>query len=196
MADLTFFFDPVCPWTWRASRWLTTVAEARGLAVEWRPLSLLVVNDGPDEEHGAQLESSHRALRLVEALGRAGRHADAAALYTALGELAHESGFAFDDDLVGRAVRTAELGADGAALDDENLDAGVRAATEEAVSSAGPGVGSPVIALSPGSPGAARGLHGPVLRAVPDKPDALALWDAIEPLFRLQDFVEVKRGRG
>ncbi len=48
MADVTFFFDPVCPWTWRASRWLTTVAEARNLDIEWRPLSLLVLNNGQD----------------------------------------------------------------------------------------------------------------------------------------------------
>jgi protein-disulfide isomerase-like protein with CxxC motif len=32
---VTFYFDPLCPWTWRASRWLTQVAEARGLDIEW-----------------------------------------------------------------------------------------------------------------------------------------------------------------
>ena len=191
MADVTFFFDPVCPWTWRASRWLTIVADTRGLAVEWRPCSLLVLNDGPDEEHGEELETSHRALRLVEALHRAGRQADIAGFYTAMGELAHEGGFAFDDDLVTQAVRGAGLAADGAALDDAGLDAGVRASTEEALAAAGPGVGSPVMTV----PGAARGLHGPVLKAVPDKPEALALWDAVEPLFAIADFFEIKRGR-
>ncbi len=191
MADVTFFFDPVCPWTWRASRWLTTVAEARGLEVDWRPCSLLVLNDGPDEEHGHELVVSQRALRLVEYLGRAGRQAEVAAFYTALGELAHEGGFAFDDELVAQAVRGAGLTADGAALDDESLDGGVRTSTEDALAAAGPGVGSPVLTV----PGAARGLHGPVLRAVPDKPEALALWDAVEPLFGLDDFFEIKRGR-
>ena len=191
MADVTFFFDPVCPWTWRASRWLTIVAEARGLAVEWRPFSLLVLNDGPDEEHGEALETSQRALRLVEALHRSDRQADIAGFYRALGELAHEGGFAFDDDLVTQAVRGAGLTADGAALDDAGLDAGVRASTGEALESAGPGVGSPVMTV----PGAARGLHGPVLKAVPDKPEALALWEAVEPLFGIGEFFEIKRGR-
>jgi len=191
MADVTFFFDPVCPWTWRASRWLTAVAEARGLEVDWRPCSLLVLNDGPDEEHGHELEVSQRALRLVEYLGRAGRQAEVAAFYTALGELAHESGFAFDDELVAQAVRGAGLTADGPALDDESLDGGVRTSTEDALEAAGPGVGSPVLTV----PGAARGLHGPVLRAVPDKAEALTLWDALEPLFGLTDFFEIKRGR-
>lgn len=201
MPDVTFFFDPVCPWTWRASRWLTTVAEARGLDVEWRPCSLLVLNDGPDEEHGDTLLASQRALRLVEQLHGAGRQADIVAFYRALGELAHEGGYAFDDDLVAQAVRTAQLGDDGSALDDQSLDAGVRASTEEALRAAGPGVGSPVIVLSgghprtPGFPGAARGLHGPVLGAIPDKAEALPLWDAIEPLFHFEAFFEIKRGR-
>jgi hypothetical protein len=191
MADVSFFFEPVCPWTWRASRWLTTVAEARNLDVEWRPLSLLVVNDGPDEEHGASLEASHRVLRLVEHLYQSGRQQDIATLYQCIGQLAHEEGFAFDDDLVASAVRCAGLTAEGTALDDTNLDAGVRVSTEEALEAAGPGVGSPVMTL----PGAARGLHGPVLKAVPQKRDALALWEAVEPLFRLDDFFEIKRGR-
>jgi hypothetical protein len=191
MADVTFFFDPVCPWTWRASRWLTTVAEARGLAVEWQPCSLLVVNDGPDEEHGAELEASHRALRLVAYLRQEGRHDEIAGLYTAIGTLAHEEGYAFDDELIAQGVRTAGLAADGPALDEEALDGKVRLSTETALELAGPGVGSPVMTI----PGAARGLHGPVLGAVPGKADALALWDAVDVMFRLPEFFEIKRGR-
>jgi len=202
MADVTFFFDPACPWTWRASRWLTLVAEARGLDIEWRPFSLLVLNDGkPDEQHRVAVEASHRALRLVEALHRAGRQGDIASFYGAMGELAHEGGFAFDDELVARAVRSAGLGAEGAALDDADLDAGVRAATETAIDAAGPGVGSPVMILSgghprtPGSAGTRRGLHGPVLQTVPGKRESLALWEAVEALAPIEDFLEIKRGR-
>jgi 2-hydroxychromene-2-carboxylate isomerase len=191
MADVTFFFDPVCPWTWRASRWLAAVAEARALDVAWRPCSLLVINDGPDEEHRAELEVSHRALRLVEHLQGAGRQGDIARFYSALGQLAHDEGFAFDDDLVSSAVRSAGLTDDGAALDDRGLDAGVRASTETALEAAGPGVGSPVLLLA----GARRGLHGPVLEAVPDKQDGLALWDAVEALAPIEEFFEIKRGR-
>ena len=191
MADVTFFFEPVCPWTWRASRWLTTVAEARSLDVEWRPFSLLVLNNGPDEEHGDELIVSHRALRVVEHLHRAGRQADIARFYGALGQMAHEEGFAFDDELVAGAVRAADLGTDGAALDDPGLDAGVRASTETAMQAAGPGVGSPVMLLA----GAQRGLHGPVLKTVPDKKDGLALWEAVEALAPIDEFFEIKRGR-
>jgi 2-hydroxychromene-2-carboxylate isomerase len=191
MADATFFFEPVCPWTWRASRWLSAVAEALPLDIEWRPLSLLVLNNGPDEEHGDELIVTHRALRLVEHLHRAGRQADIARLYGALGQLAHEEGFAFDDALLAGAVRAADLGADGAALDDPGLDEGVRASTEAALRAAGPGVGSPVLLVG----GAERGFHGPVLKTIPDKKDGLALWEAVEALAPIDGFFEIKRGR-
>jgi 2-hydroxychromene-2-carboxylate isomerase len=191
MADVTFFFEPVCPWTWRASRWLTAVAEARSLDVEWRPFSLLVLNGGPDEEHGDGLIVTHRALRLVEHLNWAGRQADIARFYSAFGQLAHEEGFAVDDELVDGAVRAAGLGDEGAALDDLGLDAGVQAATEAALQAAGPGVGSPVMLLR----GAERGCHGPVLKPDPDKKDGLALWEAIEAMAPIEGFFEIKRGR-
>ena len=106
MPDVTFFFEPVCPWTWRAARWLMAVAEARSLDVEWRPFSLFVLNDGPDEEHGEETTVSFGALRLVEHLHRSGRQGDIARFYGALGQLAHEEGFTFDDELVSSAVRT------------------------------------------------------------------------------------------
>jgi hypothetical protein len=127
----------------------------------------------------------------VEHLHRSGRQGDVARFYGALGQLAHEEGFAFDDELVSSAVRAAGLEADGAALDDPGLDAGVRASTEAALAAAGPGVGSPVLVL----PNARRGLHGPVLKTVPDKRDGLALWDAVEALAPIDGFFEIKRGR-
>src|SRR5207248_3370907 len=87
MADVTFFFDPACPWTWRASRWLTQVAETRALAVDWRPMSLLVVNDGdvPDAAKRAKLQASHRLLRAVARLAAGGPSADLARRCTGVG---------------------------------------------------------------------------------------------------------------
>jgi 2-hydroxychromene-2-carboxylate isomerase len=192
MADVTFFFDPACPWTWRASRWLTTVADARGLDVEWRPFSLLVLNDGkPADEHRVAVEAAHRALRLIEQLARAGRQDDISRFYTTVGELAHEGGAPVDDDLIAHAVHRAGLDDEAAALDDRGLDAGVEESTSTAIASAGPDVGSPVMILA----GAERGLHGPVLKSVPEKAGSLALWTAVEALAPIDEFFEIKRGR-
>jgi 2-hydroxychromene-2-carboxylate isomerase len=195
MIDVVFFFDPECPWTWRASRWLVDVSQARGLTVDWRPLSLAVLNQSNEgdvpEEHRVAIEASHRALRLVEALRQAGRHDDAARFYTELGTRVHERGETLTVEPVRAAAEAAGLRGEMPALDEADLDAAVRASTEAAVAAAGPGVGSPVLLL----PDVERGVQGPVLAEVPAEKDALALWDAVETLIRLPAFYEVKRGR-
>ena len=45
MADLDFFFDPVCPWAWVTSRWVVEVADQRKYDVEWRYICLRIVNE-------------------------------------------------------------------------------------------------------------------------------------------------------
>ncbi|WP_433225008.1 mycothiol-dependent nitroreductase Rv2466c family protein [Microtetraspora malaysiensis] len=194
MADVTFHFDPVCPWTWRASRWLANVAEARGLAVEWRSFSLAVLNEGKEipEAYRAPMAASARALRLVEALHAGGRGEGAAAFYAELGARVHEAGAPLTDEVVAEAAGAAGVGDAVPALDDPSWDAAVRAAHDRAFSSAGPDIGSPVIILE----GAERGLHGPILSEIPGEKDGVALWDAVEPLLRSPIFFEVKRGRG
>ena len=44
MADLEFFFDPVCPWAWITSRWVVEVQRQRPYEVGWRFISLKVIN--------------------------------------------------------------------------------------------------------------------------------------------------------
>jgi hypothetical protein len=193
MADVTFFFDPSCPWTWRASRWLTLVAETRDLDVEWRPLSLWVVNDRDviDPVRRARMETAHRWLRVAQRLYQEGRQDDIARLYTATGEIVHDHDSPFDEPVLVHVLREADLVDFREVLDDSSLDEAVEAATSAAQAAAGPGAGSPVMVLR----GVDRGLHGPVLGAVPDKAAALALWEAVEALAPIEEFFELKRGR-
>jgi len=193
MADVTFFFDPACPWTWRASRWLALVAETRGLAIEWRPLSLWVLNDRDVVEpvKRARLETSHRLLRVIAKLNEDGRQDDIARLYTETGTVVHENNQPFDDATVAHVLRETGLDDCGSGLDDVAFDTAIDASTAAAMTAAGPGVGSPVLLLA----GAERGLHGPILSAVPDKADSIALWEAVETLAPMTAFFEIKRGR-
>ena len=46
--DATFWFDAMCPFTWRTSRWLTGVTGTRNLTVDWRLMSLAVLNEGKE----------------------------------------------------------------------------------------------------------------------------------------------------
>ena len=42
--DIRFYFDPVCPFAWMTSRWVRSVARQRRYAVEWRFISLRLLN--------------------------------------------------------------------------------------------------------------------------------------------------------
>jgi 2-hydroxychromene-2-carboxylate isomerase len=193
--ETTFHFDPGCPWTWRASRWLLLVAPQRGLTPRWRAFSLGIVNEGDaggvPEEFRERVAASSRALRLVEALAAQGRHDDTLRFYSTLGERVHDGGEALTDAVVDAAADAAGLGDARAALDDPTWDKAVREAHDTAYASAGPDVGSPVL-LVEGTP---RAVHGPILGAVPDPAEAAELWDGLQPLLRSDVFFEVKRGR-
>ncbi|MEV4543377.1 DsbA family protein [Micromonospora echinaurantiaca] len=190
--DATFFFDPACPWTWRTSRWLVAVADARGLRVEWRAFSLAILNEGKSAPEFADvLAASSRALRLVEALRADGRPDDVARFYAEVGARSHDAGNPLSPKIVDAAVEAAGLGDAAAALDDERWDRAVRESHALAYASAGPDIGSPVLMV----PGAERGMHGPILTEVPGTDDALTIWDSLLPLLHLPAFHELKRGR-
>ena len=46
--DLHFYFDPVCPFAWMTSRWVRMVAAQRDYRVDWRFISLRILNANVD----------------------------------------------------------------------------------------------------------------------------------------------------
>ena len=47
-ADIHYYFDPVCPFAWMTSKWVRIVAEQRDYAIDWRFISLRLINSGID----------------------------------------------------------------------------------------------------------------------------------------------------
>ncbi|MFM8016007.1 MAG: DsbA family protein, partial [Actinomycetota bacterium] len=72
MADLQFFFDPVCPWAYITSRWVTEVQQQRNYDVSWKFISLFMINDERGYGEGKQAwRDGHfaglQALRVASA---------------------------------------------------------------------------------------------------------------------------------
>jgi predicted DsbA family dithiol-disulfide isomerase len=190
--EATYYFDPACPFTWRTSRWLLGVAPHRDVTVRWRAFSLSILNgDDVPEQYKPMMAASSRALRLVEALAADRRNDEVAAFYTELGTRTFERDTPISDDVVVAAAEAAGVSDPTSVLDDPAWDEAVRASHEKAYASAGPGIGSPVLEIE----GAARGVHGPIIGAVPGTDEGLAIWDALVTLSRSETFFEIKRGR-
>jgi 2-hydroxychromene-2-carboxylate isomerase len=187
--DVTFWFDPGCPWTWATSRWLVSAAEQRDLRVEWRLLSLAVLNAEREMEPfmRSRLEFGARVLRVFAATpGNAAR----GALFTAYAHRVHDLKESFEADTVRAALVDAGLaGARRAAMDDETSDDVGRAAHDASQEAANGEAGSPVMSYR------GDGWFGPVLSPAPTGDEAGAIWDDLTRFITRDEVFEVKRGR-
>lgn len=191
--QVDFWFDPVCPFCWMTSRWITEVAPSRGLEIDWRPISLLVKNElDVDHPFYERVSRTHRMLRVVEALRATGAADLVGAVYTALGSRVHH-----DDDIeLEIAEVLAACGCDptlATAADDPRWDEGIRASMDEALALTGHDVGTPIISIPDGTGRVA--FFGPVLTRMPTPEQGLAAWDGFVALATTPGFYELKRTR-
>ena len=185
---ITVFVDPACPFAWATSRWLTGIAERRGVAVTWRQMSLATLNEGQEMSgaHAERMHTSRRAGRLLAAAG----DAVFADLYRALGRRLHTDNQPLTDDLAVEAL--AECGLDAglhAAMDDDSHDDAVaeaHALSQETLG--GPG-GSPITVIGD------RAFFGPVLTGIPDAEEGDRLFDGLSALATTRAFAQVERPR-
>ncbi len=200
MADVDFFFDPVCPWAWLTSRWVAEVARQKDLTVNWRFISLRILNEHRDyaTEFPAGYPESHgrglRLLRVAAAVREQAGPEPIGALYEAFGRTIHveDAATKLDEPEQVGAVLTA-LGLDPAlagALDDERHDAVLREETELALARAGSDVGTPVLTFAPPD---GPSFFGPVISRAPEGAEAVRLWESVEYLARFGGFAELKR---
>ena len=207
-ADMHFYFDPVCPFAWMTSKWVRLVQAQRGYAVDWRTISLRMVNAQVDydahfpPEYEAGHNAGLRLLRVVHAARAEHGREIAGRLYEAMGERLFEGPSLVERVVAGVDVRgTAEflapvLDAAGLphdllrSLDDESLDIYIREETDEALALTGKDVGTPIIHFGPPD-GVA--FFGPVISRLPDEDEAVRLWDHVVGLASFPGFAELKR---
>ncbi|MDO8363213.1 MAG: DsbA family protein [Actinomycetota bacterium] len=203
MADLEFFFDPVCPWAWITSRWVVEVQGLREYDVSWRFISLKMINaQRPADEYTTDHRAAHEAgiftHRVCDEVRLQHGNEAVGALYTALGNAFHgqQRRPEINDDPQGfmaEMLATAGLPTELAAhVLDESHDEYIRADTEVAFSRAGRDVGTPIITFRPGRDGEGS-FFGPVISRIPRGDEALRLWDAVEVLATTSGMAELKR---
>jgi 2-hydroxychromene-2-carboxylate isomerase len=193
VSTVTFWFDPICPFTWRTSRWVRDIAQRRDLTVDWRVMSLGILNEGNEmpEEYKSVFDWSAGVLRVLVATGEAHGRDGVDRLYTALGERFHVKGETPGPDLLAGALADAGLPGELAArADDESLQDAVRTSHQAGQDRVGTESGSPIFAIGDGP-----GFFGPVVVPTPEDDAAERLFDAIALLSTVPQFSELKRSR-
>ncbi len=204
-ADLNFYFDPVCPFAWMTSKWVRMVAEQRDYDVDWRFISLRIINADvdydahfpPGYEHGHT--TGLRLLRVAARVRAEHGRSAIGPLYVRIGTRIFDTPIdtaATGSDPGSRAflqpiLRDVGLPPDLAdALDDESFDAELQAETDEALSLTGKDVGTPILQFRPPT---GTAFFGPVISRLPSPQDAGQLWDHVLGLASFPGFAELKR---
>ena len=206
-ADLHFYFDPVCPFAWLTSTWVRQVMAARNYRVEWRLVSLRLMNAhiDYDSHFPPEYEAGHNAgLRMLRVAARArAEHGPEALdpLQAAIGQALFEqdrwpAGFPLgkperEQQTARQILAAAGLPQDLAdALYDEGWDAALKKETDAALALTGRDVGTPIIHVDPPHGPA---FFGPVISRRPTDEEAAELWDHVVALARFPGFSEFKR---
>ena len=196
--NVAFYFDPICPFSWIASRWLLMVSDERDVSIEWKPFSLALKNRQKHAERPSRSQAGHasslRVLRVIEAAHIA-HETSRIDFYTEIGMRYHLTGRAYDDALISEVLRQLSLPDDLLkAADDESYDALLEKSIKHATELAGQDIGVPTTAFV-AVDGTTCGFYGPVLNTLPGKKEALQLWDGLSLLATTNSFYELKRSR-
>jgi 2-hydroxychromene-2-carboxylate isomerase len=191
-AQLDFWFDPLCPWAWIASRWVLEVEKLRPVQARWHVMSLAVLNEGKDvpEKYKKFQAQAWGPVRVCIAAEQRFGPDVLLPLYTALGTWFHQDKTEPSRVVIEAALNEVGLPVDlAAAMDDTSYDDALRASHHDGMDRVGYDVGTPVISVNGVS------FFGPVVSPIPRGEAAAKLWDGVLAVAGTDGFFELKRSR-
>ena len=89
--QVDFWFDPLCPWAWMASRWMLEVEKVRPVHTVFHVMSLSVLNEGRDldEDYQHEMDAGWVGSRTAIGVERAHGSQGLREFYTAIGTRYH-----------------------------------------------------------------------------------------------------------
>lgn len=191
-----YFFDPVCPYAWIASRWLMEVERQRALDLRYHVMSLQMLNEDLVVDAGYQrtVDRSTGPSRVAAAVTV---HFGEQALpdwYSAFGEAIFDhwrypAPVEYRNAVEGALDRVGLPSWLASAADSAKYDDALRRSHQRGVLPVGGDAGTPIVHID----GAA--FFGPVLNSIPRGDDAVCLFDGARLLAGVPDFFELKRSR-
>lgn len=187
-----FWFDPLCPWAWMTSRWISEVERVRDIEVRWHVMSLAVLNEGKDlpSDYADLMTKAWGPVRVVIAAQELHGADVVKPLYDAIGTRLHPGGRTDYSAVLAEALEETGLDADllrFAELD--TYDEQLRASHSRGITLVGEDVGTPVVAFN------GRAFFGPVITPAPKGEAAGRLWDGVVLVSEFEGFYELKRSR-
>jgi 2-hydroxychromene-2-carboxylate isomerase len=184
-----FWFDPICPWAWIASRWMLEVEQVRDVEVFWHVMSLAYLNSDKDvsAEYREALADAWGPVRVVTAAAAQHGGDVVGPLYTALGNRFHLEQKPRSRETFVEALAEVGLPAELAdAAESTDLDGEIKASHHAGMDPVGYEVGTPVIHVE----GVA--FFGPVVSPIPRGEAAGKLWDGVLLVAGTDGFFELE----
>jgi hypothetical protein len=197
MTDVDLYVDPTCPWAWITSRWLLEVEQVRDVRVNFRVMSLAVLNEEKDisEDYRRLLVKAWGPVRVLIAAQVAHGADVIRPLYSAMGTRIHLQKAGRNRAMILAALEEVGLPAELAdAADTTDFDETLRASHAAGMDPVGYDVGTPVLHVHTGS-GDPVAFFGPVITPIPRGAAAGQLWDGVLAVTSTDGFFELKRSR-